>query len=222
MKKRFGDSSTVDERWFNSIQNLRFVPNPEDDGEYPLLCERAVNLQSFEDKYITIGTEQSLGSIQLKDCFIVDRETPDAAISSVEAARIISQTGVSTIRSGVGIEITDQGVISLAPTPVLANSVVIGGGQQVVFGESLLNKRGGGDVAIRVTFPTPFLEYPRLLGLHARYVNATGNRFAVISAVIQTRVELLSLTGATIISYWDKGGGGVPDEFSVYYSFIGR
>lgn len=221
MKTKFGRSSIVGEGWFNAIQRLKFVPNPVADGEYPLLCDCDLNLDSIDEALITTATEQSLVVGQLKDCQVADTGRLDDAISNQKLLEMVAESGKTTLRSGIGITVK-EGVVGLTPAAVTANQVVLGDGVVLVFGEIVANRRGGGNTTYRITFPQQYKEYPNLLGLHVRYVNDTNNRFATISAGIQTRLEFVTLSGASISSYWDQGGGGVPSEFSVYYSFIGK
>lgn len=222
MKTKFGRSSIVGEQWFNSIQRLKFVANPVDDGEYPRLCEKSLNLDSIDSNLITIGTEQVLGSIgQLLDCQVVDTPNAEGAISKQKVAELVADSGKTTLRGGVGVSVVN-GVVGLTPAAVTANQVLLGDGVTISYGEILSNRRGGGNVTYRINFPIPYKSYPNLLGLHVKYVNDANNRYAVINAGILNRLELVTLTGASISAYWDQGGGGVPAEYSLYYSFIGQ
>lgn len=211
----------MDESWFNGMQNLDFVHNPVDDGEYPLLCESAIDFESFDARHITIGTVQTLKVASLVDCTLVDSTDPDAAVTPAELKRILSEKGSATIRPGANVNISENGVISLEPTPVSADSILLGNGIKICYGEVLLNNRSGGNVSIRVSFSQSFKTMPSSLGLLVRYVDNASDRFKVINAINQTEVEQITLNGATIKSYWDQGGGGRPQEYSVYWSFIG-
>jgi hypothetical protein len=91
LKTKFGRSSIVGEQWFNAVQRLKFVANPVDDGEYPLLCEKSLNLESIDSNLITIGTEQVLGNIgQLIDCQVADTPNAENAISKQKVAELVA------------------------------------------------------------------------------------------------------------------------------------
>lgn len=222
MKTKFGRSSIVGEQWFNAVQRLKFVANPVDDGEYPLLCEKSLNLESIDSNLITIGTEQVLGNIgQLIDCQVADTPNAENAISKQKVAELVAESGKTTLRGGVGVVVTN-GVVGLTPAAVTANQVLLGDGVAISYGEILSNRRGGGNVTYRINFPVPYKNYPNLLGLHVKYVNDTNSRYTVVDAKILNRLELVTLTGASISAFWDQGGGGAPAEYSLYYSFIGQ
>jgi hypothetical protein len=220
MKTNFNRSSILTEQWFNAIQRLKFVPNPVADGEYPLLCDCNIDLSSVDSQLITIGTEQQLTVDRLVDCEVVSSGQPEDAVSLLDMQTAVANSPKTTLKTGQGL-VSNNGVIGLVPAAVTAGSILLGDGLAIFYGEILANNRGGGDLIFRVNFPQPFKSRPSLLRLDCKYVNSVADRYRVIDAQVQTVLAGLTNTTATLKFYWDRGGGGVPNEAGVYYSFLG-
>jgi hypothetical protein len=220
MKTNFNRSSILTEQWFNAIQRLKFVPNPIADGEYSLLCDCDLDLPSVDAELVTVGTEQQLSVNRLIDCEVVSTGQPDDAVPTVDMVTAVTNSPRTTLKTGQGL-VSNGGTIGLAPAVVNASSILLGDGLAIYYGEILANNRGGGDLIFRVNFPQPFNNRPSLLRLDCKYVNSVANRYAVIDAGLQTTLIGLTNTTASIKSFFDQGGGGRPNEFSVYYAFLG-
>jgi hypothetical protein len=221
MKQVFGRSSILNESWFNAIQNLKFVANPVDDGEYPLLCECNLDLPSIDAKLITVGTEQELNIDQLLDCEVISGNQPDSAISSEVMRSAVLGANRTALSAGKGIQVSPEGTVGLVPASLLTDQLILGNGLTIFFGEILANGRGGGNIYYNIKFPRPFLSRPSILRLDQKYVNNVADRYRVIDAQLQVYALALNKDSIKIGSYWDKGGGGSPNEFSVYYAVMG-
>lgn len=157
-KTIFSADSQITPSWFNTIQNLRFVEDPQNDGEYPLIEPEDIQPGVFDSRYLGVAG----GAVSAKKTLIVSPEVLGGNVATLGDLNLALQTTITNFSSDGTLSLVQSGnsvqVKENTDTVVLE----LGGGYVLVKGNSTTPGTVGAFLAT-VSFPISFLETPFIL-----------------------------------------------------------
>jgi hypothetical protein len=157
-KTIFNADSPVSVSWLNAMQNISFVANPQNDGQYPLLKYGDFESGLFDNRYLGVAG----GTVTAQKKLL---QSPEAIGGGMATLSELQSTLASTIKayaadstlalnqSGFNVAVTNRPVDS---------RVELGGGLVILKGATSL-PAGSGDFLVQAELNTVFSDPPFIL-----------------------------------------------------------
>lgn len=173
-KTIFSADSQITPSWFNTIQNLRFVGDPQNDGEYPLIEPDDIQPGVFDNRYLGVAG----GAVAAKKTLAVSPEVLGGNVATLGDLNLALQTTVTNFSSDGTLSLVQSGnsvqVKENTDTVVLE----LGGGYVLVKGRSATPGTVGVFLAT-VSFPVSFLDTPSLLQANLNFPGRVNHMLEV-------------------------------------------
>lgn len=163
-KTIFSAESQLTPSWFNTIQNLRFRDNPENDGEYDLINPEDIQSGVIEGRYL--GNQG--GSVSAKKTLFSSPEIVEGNFATLGGLTRALDSTVTNFSSDGTLRLVQGGSSLLVEENVLDNIIELGDGNVIVRGFSAVP--GGGLFLTTVSFPINFRETPFLLSANPNFL----------------------------------------------------
>lgn len=183
-KTIFNAESIVSPSWFNSIQNIRFVKNPNSDGEYPLLQLSDIQSDVLQNKFIGV-----LGGVcATNKTFTTSPSVEGGNFATLGLVSNLIAQRTSIFSSNGTLQVSQSGSSIQINSTTKDSIVELGGGNVILRGETLVPSTSG-LFLVNISFSTAFRTIPNILSVNPNF-------FGRVNHILD-----VTTTGMSLVAY---------------------